>query len=267
MSQKLIAAILLSLLFGACSTHNQFPEPVSEKIPTEQITIDQPFYLARSEPIDSLREIISDELPGDLIQMKRLYERKDIGFDLQKMELFWKDVKQLQGVFSIDGVKQWIEATGFLFEITGKEIYAAELEHIQYVPGYVVASNGSDEIKSLLESYIFTRNNDYFHVNLFTNASVLFEHSMHGHVKITQETDFPLSGNVNMKFSLNEKRFMEIFVRIPEWAEGATVTVKNVKYLATPGNYCQIAKSWENNDMVEIHFPVEKMPGYFTNNN
>ncbi len=262
MSQKLIAAIFLSFFFGACSTHNQFPEPVSLKIPAGQFTIDKPFYLAKPETIDSLQEIIDDDLPGELIQMKGLYEKKDAGFDLRKMELFWNDVKKLNGVFSFAGVKQWIDATGFLFEITGKESYAAELERLQYVPDYIYDNQQSDELKLLLEPYIFTRNTDYFHINLFANASVQFEHSMFGHIKIIQETDFPLSGDVRLKINTNEKRFMEIFIRIPEWAEGATVTMKNVKYIAPPGDYCQIAKSWENNDLVEIHFPMERKPEY-----
>ena len=267
MLQKFIAVNLLFVFFVACSNKDQFPEPISAKIPAAQLTIDQPFYLAKSESIDSLQEIIEDDLPGELLQMKELYEKRDAGFDLQKMEVFWNDVRQLQGVFSFNGVKQWIEATGFLLGITGKEMYAAELEHIQYVPDYVAEDNKSDEIKSLLESYIFTRNTDFFHVNLFTKASVQFEHSLFGHIKITQQTDFPSSGNVNLKFILNEKRYMEIFVRIPKWAEGATVTVKNVKYIAPPGDYCQIAKSWENNDLVEIHFPTEKMPDYLVKYN
>ena len=56
---------------------------------------------------------------------------------------------------------------------------------------------------------------------------------------------------------------MEIYIRIPEWAEGATVVMQNVKYIAPPGDYCEIAKSWINGDLVEIHFPVEKIPANF----
>ncbi len=266
MRVKFIAVILILILFS-CSNHKQFPEPVSEKLSAGQFTIDKPFHLTEPKSsIDSLQDIIADDLPGELIQMKELYERKDQGFDLKKMEVFWNDVKNIRGVFSFNGVKSWIEATGFLLEITGKEKYAAELERIQYQPDYLPEEQGEDDLASLLEPYIFTRDNDYFHVNLFTNASVQFEHSMIGHVKITQETDYPSSGNVNLKFSMEKKRFMEIFVRIPNWAEGATVTMKNVKYIAPPGDYCQIAKSWEDNDLVEIHFPVEKMPAYLHGN-
>ncbi len=265
MSAKFVAVILFSVLLWGCSKQEQFPEPVSEKIPEGQFTVNQSFYLAKPVQVDSLQEIISDDLPGELIQMKALYEKKDAGFNLNEMEEFWNDVKTLQGIFSFTGIKNWIDATGFLLEITGKEIYAAELERIQYIPDYVLGNHESNELKALLEPYIFTRNTDYFHINLFANATVQFEHSMIGQIKITEETDFPASGDISLKVNTVEKRFMEIFVRIPEWAAGATVTVMNVKYIAPPGEYCQIARSWENNDLVEIHFPVEKMPGYFLN--
>ncbi len=248
-----------------CSTNEQFPELVSEKIPEEQFTINNSFYMAEPKQLDSISDVISDDLPGNLIRMKELYERKAEDFDLEKMELLWNDVNNMSGSFTVEGIKNWISGTGFLLEITGREMYAAALEKIQYAPNYIQNQTETDDLKLLLEPYIFTRNNDFFHINLFTNVSFEFEHSLFGHVKITQETRFPESGIINLKINTEKKRYMEIFFRIPEWAEGATVTMQNVKYIAPPGNYCQIAKSWSDGDLLEVYLPLENLPNYMKN--
>jgi DUF1680 family protein len=69
------------------------------------------------------------------------------------------------------------------------------------------------------------------------------------------ETDYPKSGKMLLRINLEKKRYAEINIRIPEWAEGTTVKVKGVKFLANPGEYCQVAKSWLNDDVIEINFP------------
>lgn len=263
MRSKYIFIFFLSLLFMACSNKVQFPEPVSQKISGKSLTMNAPIFMKSPIAVDSLNTIVSDELLNQLIQMKSFYDQKSIDFDLKAMEEFWEYVNGKDGYFTSSGIKKWITATGFLLEITGEEKYAAAIEYIQYQPDYILENRKSDEIQSLLESYIFTRNNDFFHVNLFANVSVVFEHSLFGKIEITQETDFPRLGALNLKFKTEDKRYMEIFVRIPEWAEGTTVTVKNVKYFAPPGGYCQIAKQWREGDMVEIWLPIEKLPPYY----
>jgi len=53
---------------------------------------------------------------------------------------------------------------------------------------------------------------------------------------------------------MEEIRYIEISIRIPDWARNATVTEKNVKYVATPGSYCFIARKWNSGDVIEIAF-------------
>ena len=79
-------------------------------------------------------------------------------------------------------------------------------------------------------------------------------------MEITQETNYPESGKILIKFKMENKRYIELFIRIPEWAEGATVTEKGVKYVATSGSFCQIARKWNEGDFVEVNLPVDKMP-------
>jgi hypothetical protein len=51
---------------------------------------------------------------------------------------------------------------------------------------------------------------------------------------------------------LQDKRYLDFYVRIPEWANKASVTVKGVKYNVIPGQFTEIAKKWKNGDEIEI---------------
>ena len=83
---------------------------------------------------------------------------------------------------------------------------------------------------------------------------------MKGEVTFRQETDYPKSGSVKLYFGMTERRYIELFIRIPSWAEGTHVNVKGVKYFADPGSYCKILKKWKEGDVVDIEFPINKKP-------
>ena len=152
-----------------------------------------------------------------------------------------------------------------LLEVTGNAAYAQELEETVYQSSKLFSETEFDEIEKLLIPWIFTKNVDHIHINLFANATIKYEHTMKGAVEITQETDYPKSGKILIKFKMQTKNYIELFIRIPEWAEGATVTEKGVKYVAPPGGYSQVIRKWDEGDFVEVILPMEKMPVYLKN--
>jgi hypothetical protein len=200
-----------------------------------------------------------NELDG-LIQFKIWYEEQNTSFDLVKLEILWSNLQNKSSDFNLNELKSWIEITGFLLEITAKDEYAEELETIVYQVASGFSESEINEIENLLIPFIFTKNVDHIYVNLFVNSTVKYEHTLKGAVEITQETDIPESGKVQIKFKMENKRYIELYIRIPEWAVGATVVEKGVKYVAVPGTYCPIARKWKEGDFVEITFPSGKIP-------
>jgi DUF1680 family protein len=45
---------------------------------------------------------------------------------------------------------------------------------------------------------------------------------------------------------------MDVFIRIPSWAVNPTVTHGNVKYVAHPGEYCEVYRKWNNGDQIKV---------------
>lgn len=248
-------------IFLSCAQKEQFPEKKSEKVALENVVLSNSLIQVNQiSTVDSVAvNNFKNELNG-LVQFKLWYEEQNPGFDLAKLESLWNNLQNQSISFNLNEVKNWIEITGFLLEVTANSRYAQELETIVYQVSSKFSESEINVIENLLIPFIFTKNVDHIYVNLFVNSTVKYEHTLKGAVEIIQETEFPMSGKVQIKFKMENKRYIELYIRIPEWAEGATVTEKGVKYVAVPGAYCPIARKWKEGDFVEIVFPTEKIP-------
>lgn len=256
-----IVFLFFLLFIFSCSQNEQFPAKNSEKVNLDKLLVHSPILRADGflSP-DSLVNFDNENKLTELIQLKLWYDEKNPDFNLDKLESLWKILRDERGGFNINVLKNWIEVTGFLLEITANEIYANELETIVYSSFSGFSESEAREIENLLTPFIYTKNVDHIYVNLFLNSTIKYDHTLKGAVEITQETDFPKSEKIQINFKMENKRYIELYIRIPEWAEGATVTEKGVKYIAVPGTYCLIARKWKEGDFVEIVFPNEKIP-------
>lgn len=260
MSIKSVAFwIALLFVFLSCTKSDKFPVKKSEKAASENVFLNQSFFPS-SVLMDSVQKNDFGIELNELLTYKQFYENRDEQFDLIQLENLWNKLKVETKNFDFESVSGWIEITGFLLEITGKELYAQELENVVNKSSMLYAGDNLQIIEKLLVPWIFTKNVDHIHINLFANATIKYNHSLKGIVEITQETNYPESGKIQIKFKMETKRYIELFIRIPEWAEEATVTEKGVKYVATPGSYCQITRKWNTGDFVEVNLPKEKIP-------
>lgn len=253
--------VLMFFIFVSCSRPEKFPVRLSEKVTPGSVILNKSVFTVNSVVTnDSVQKSDFGKELNELLLYRQLYENRDEKFDLTNLENLWNNIKKSSVDFNAGNVSDWIEITGFLLEITGKEKYAGELENVLYQSSASFTDNEMKTIEKQLVPYIFTKNVDHIHVNLFVNAAIKYNHTLDGMVEIIQETDYPESGKILIKFKMENKRYIELFIRIPEWAEGATVVEKGVKYVANPGSYCQIARKWSEGNVVEINLPIEKMP-------
>jgi hypothetical protein len=253
-------SILTAFLIFSCTSYEKFPEFVTTK--TENVTLEEGYKWPSQNAVYKYSDEKNYTILDSLQAFKEKYYQKDDDFDLARYRLWWNRLRNESDDTALSHRQaiRWFDATGFLFQLTGDAMVAEELERIIWtrfgnnpVPGI------SD---SLIAPYIFTRDVDHIHVNLFLPAEIGYSHSIGGDVKIRQETDFPESGSIRLIFSMETKRYIELFVRIPSWAQNSAVTVKKVKYLAPAGSYSQISKKWKEGDEVEIEFSMENLPDY-----
>jgi hypothetical protein len=104
----------------------------------------------------------------------------------------------------------------------------------------------------LIKSVIYTHVYDQIFINLFGSSSLTHYHTTGGTIKLIQETNFPERNEMTLTCETNDVRYLDVFIRIPEWAVNPTVNHGNVKYVARPGEYCQISRKWKDGDEFKI---------------
>jgi hypothetical protein len=257
--RQVIALIITALIISSCGRAENSPEFVTEKVSLEELELEEGLDITRMVFSDSSSSINFASL-DTLQKLQESYLEKDDDFDLSEYNRIWRQTKDVINPKNLpaEEAARWFESTGFLFQLTGDAEVAGELERLVYSS----TLSGNNDLEAMVAPYIFTRKVDHVHVNLFFPAEISYNHSLGGGVKISQQTEFPQSGRIKLKFGMETKRYIELWIRIPGWARNASVTVKGVKYLSHPGSYSRVAKQWKEGDVVEVELPLQNMPGY-----
>ncbi|UOR04049.1 glycoside hydrolase family 127 protein [Hymenobacter aerilatus] len=86
-------------------------------------------------------------------------------------------------------------------------------------------------------------------------------------VTIREETDYPFRDNIRFVVAKSSKKMaFPLRLRIPAWADKATVTVNGKPVADAPkaGTFYQLKRRWQQGDVVELRLPMEVrvQPGY-----
>lgn len=257
----ILFSLFVTVLFS-CTKSEQFPTKNFEKVDSNMVILSKSFIskdrIVRNDSLYQKYDFTKEF--ENLLMIKKMYDDRNSQFNVADLENLWNNLKNERDNFNVEAINQWIEVTGFLLEITGSSRYAQELEETFYWGATSFSEKEFREIENHIIPFIYTKNVDHIRVNIFANSTIKYEHTMKGAVEITQETDYPKSGKILIKFKMQTMNYIELFIHIPEWAKGATVTEKGVKYVATPGEYCQVTRKWGDGDFVEVILPIGKMP-------
>ncbi|WP_346858198.1 hypothetical protein [uncultured Draconibacterium sp.] len=245
MKFKAVLFVLLVVVLS-CTNKNRFPEKLSTRIISDDLNVPntETGTMPNTEDFSDLQHFVN--------QYNAHYEQ----FNLNNFENLWSQFQKgrILSKWNVSEKIQWAEITGLLLELTNNTVYAEELENCKF--------HSDNSLDGTINPFVFTKRVDHIYVNLFQNKEINYTHTLGGEVTFSQETDFPESGSVKFHFGMTERRYIELYIRIPSWADGSTVTVKKVKYFAAPGSYCLIAKKWKEGDLVEVEFPAGKIPNY-----
>jgi len=102
-----------------------------------------------------------------------------------------------------------------------------------------------------LDTYLATRSDRGVQVHQFATGTVEA-----GEVCISLATDYPWQGEVRIEVLASGDAPWELALRIPQWAEGATVTHGGLPADVRPGEYARIHRSWSGGDVVVLSLPL-----------
>jgi DUF1680 family protein len=77
-------------------------------------------------------------------------------------------------------------------------------------------------------------------------------------IKLTQITNYPWDGKININVDQAPDKATSMFFRIPGWSKGAVLTVngKAITTALSPGDYAEINRNWKTGDKIELNLPM-----------
>jgi hypothetical protein len=77
-------------------------------------------------------------------------------------------------------------------------------------------------------------------------------------ITIDTDTEYPFKGKIAMKLSCSKPVNFPLYLRIPIWAGGTSVTLngKKVRADVRPGEYLCLQNTWKSGDMLEMNLPM-----------
>lgn len=102
-----------------------------------------------------------------------------------------------------------------------------------------------------ISSYLHDEHGVY--VNLYIPSTVRW-----GKNTLSVKTEYPFESAIAIEVATSAEEEFDVHLRIPEWAEGASVAV-NGKRVADPepGRFATVRRNWKNGDRIELELPLK----------
>jgi DUF1680 family protein len=99
--------------------------------------------------------------------------------------------------------------------------------------------------------------NDGLYVNLYIPSTVRWTHDG-TKVSLTQRSEYPFESAVKFDITVSRTTEFAIHLRIPAWAEGASIFVngKTVPASGAAGKFATVRRTWRNGDRIEMDLPM-----------
>lgn len=106
-----------------------------------------------------------------------------------------------------------------------------------------------------LPEYCYSATTDGLQVHQFASGTATAEVDG-GTLALAQATDYPRDGRVVVTVTAAPSGAATIAVRVPGWADGATLTVNGADSPATPGTYAELTRTWAVGDEIALDLPM-----------
>jgi DUF1680 family protein len=108
-----------------------------------------------------------------------------------------------------------------------------------------------------LPGYFYSTSADGIYVHLYDDSELNWHLENGVGLKVTQKTNYPWDGGVDITVAPAEPSDFTFYVRIPGWTDHAQVSVNGKPVPgATPGQYLPIRRRWSTGDVIQLKAEV-----------
>jgi uncharacterized protein len=107
------------------------------------------------------------------------------------------------------------------------------------------------------------RINTYFrdaqgvYVNLYIPSTLRWTQGG-SQIELTQKSAYPYDEQVQFDVKLSQPAEFGVSLRIPAWAEGASIAVNGKRESAQAGSFARVGRTWKTGDRLELELPLRK---------
>lgn len=99
--------------------------------------------------------------------------------------------------------------------------------------------------------YLATTSDAGLQVHQYGSAAI-----EHGERRLRMTSDYPWHGDIELVLERSDAQEWELALRVPAWAEGATLEVAGESVAAEPGRYARVTRVWQQGDIVLLRLPM-----------
>jgi DUF1680 family protein len=128
---------------------------------------------------------------------------------------------------------------------------------------YIALSNccppNTTRTVSEVQDYAYNLSKEGLWVNLYGGNEINTTLENGEKIQVAQTTDYPWEGAVSIEMKKAPKKQFALFVRIPGWCRGASLTVngKEEQTNLASSSYVKLERKWKPGDKVELNLPME----------
>ena len=106
------------------------------------------------------------------------------------------------------------------------------------------------------------RINTYFrdargvYVNLYIPSTLRWTQGA-TQIVLTQNSAYPYDGHVQFAVKTSQPAEFALYLRIPVWAQGASVSINGKREAAQAGTFARVQRSWKSGDRVDLELPMK----------
>ena len=102
----------------------------------------------------------------------------------------------------------------------------------------------------------YFRDADGVYVNLYIPSTLKWTQGG-AQLELTQKSNYPYDSLVRFEVKASRAAEWAVNLRIPAWAEGASVSVNGKRVAAAAGSFARIEREWKNGDRIELELPMK----------
>ena len=93
-------------------------------------------------------------------------------------------------------------------------------------------------------------------LNLYCPGSITAILPNRSQITLTQDTSYPIDGQVRISVAPDRPREFALRVRIPAWSARTSLLVNGEPVNAEPGTYCELVRQWQPGDTIELELDM-----------